>query len=640
MLRIRMILLTLAALAIASFASADTITSTASGGSWFDSTTWIGGVVPEMDDDVIIEGPVTVAGMAACDDLAITALGSLEGELVAPPRSLHVGGSLENAGQLGVANGFWLDLRVDGDLYNSGQWAVDTTTLGGSADRTIGHAPGARFETALVVDAGSGATITSTTPLVVAGEIDMTYGDLVLSPGHSLTLDPASFRGNLQAGGNEVVFTSWSYLAACTIDDAVLVGDAYASFSVTATTRLEVMDRLANGGTGGGGAVVVEGDLVNHGEITNENYSFTLWVTGDVENNGQITNPQLLLQGVGTTHEIAMGPGAFIEADVFLPEFQPATIVATTPCEFRGGLGLGEYGTLILEDGASLALGGFGGLGSGTVIAGGNTISSADNAAISSVTIDQGVFGDQVVIHGINQLTGGLTVEGTVVGWPWAEATLVVDGLLRNDGAIMDGDHPVRVHALGDVANDGTFANAELRLMGSADQRVGAGVQGIGADAVVLVSELAGASYQWLRDGEVIPGATGIQYTLSGGVGAADHGTYVCEVDGQLSRAIVIQETLDVTDAPAASMLAALAQNRPNPFNPATEFAFSLERGGRVSLVVYDLAGRVVDRLVDRELPAGAHVIPWQPRNLASGTYVYRLKAEGVDLARTCTLLK
>jgi hypothetical protein len=89
----------------------------------------------------------------------------------------------------------------------------------------------------------------------------------------------------------------------------------------------------------------------------------------------------------------------------------------------------------------------------------------------------------------------------------------------------------------------------------------------------------------------------------------------------------------------------ALAQNRPNPFNPSTEIRFSLPRTTEVSLKVYDLAGRVVRTLVDGELQGGEHTAVWRGEDDAgarasSGLYVYRLTAGGTTVARKMMLLK
>jgi hypothetical protein len=74
-----------------------------------------------------------------------------------------------------------------------------------------------------------------------------------------------------------------------------------------------------------------------------------------------------------------------------------------------------------------------------------------------------------------------------------------------------------------------------------------------------------------------------------------------------------------------------LQQNRPNPFRGRTEIHFQLPRSSRVRLVIHNVLGQQVRTLVDEELPAGFHSIPWQGRDdrgsrVASGVYFYSLQ--------------
>ena len=70
-----------------------------------------------------------------------------------------------------------------------------------------------------------------------------------------------------------------------------------------------------------------------------------------------------------------------------------------------------------------------------------------------------------------------------------------------------------------------------------------------------------------------------------------------------------------------------LSQNHPNPFNPLTNIEYYLPRSGEVSLVIYNLLGEEVARLVDGEMPAGSHTAVWNASNVSSGIYFYRLRA-------------
>ncbi|MFQ5607858.1 MAG: FlgD immunoglobulin-like domain containing protein [Candidatus Zixiibacteriota bacterium] len=88
-----------------------------------------------------------------------------------------------------------------------------------------------------------------------------------------------------------------------------------------------------------------------------------------------------------------------------------------------------------------------------------------------------------------------------------------------------------------------------------------------------------------------------------------------------------------------------LDQNYPNPFNPSTKISFTITARDRVSLEVYNMAGRKVRILVNQDLPAGAHIVEWDGRDdtgesVASGIYLYRLMAGKRSAARKMTLLK
>jgi len=77
--------------------------------------------------------------------------------------------------------------------------------------------------------------------------------------------------------------------------------------------------------------------------------------------------------------------------------------------------------------------------------------------------------------------------------------------------------------------------------------------------------------------------------------------------------------------------------NYPNPFRSTTKIRFALPEQAAVTLEVYDIMGRRVATIVDREIGAGAHEVVWNGRAedgspLASGVYLYRLKA-GTNVA-------
>jgi hypothetical protein len=70
-----------------------------------------------------------------------------------------------------------------------------------------------------------------------------------------------------------------------------------------------------------------------------------------------------------------------------------------------------------------------------------------------------------------------------------------------------------------------------------------------------------------------------------------------------------------------------LYQNYPNPFNPTTIIKYDLPESGNVSLIIYDILGRRVKTLISEQQPAGRYEISFNASNLASGAYIYQLRA-------------
>ena len=84
-----------------------------------------------------------------------------------------------------------------------------------------------------------------------------------------------------------------------------------------------------------------------------------------------------------------------------------------------------------------------------------------------------------------------------------------------------------------------------------------------------------------------------------------------------------------------------LKENYPNPFNPTTTIEYRVPQAGEVLLIVYNLLGEEVTRLVDEIQQAGIHKVRWDASNFASGIYLYRLQAgpEASGFVRTRKML-
>jgi photosystem II stability/assembly factor-like uncharacterized protein len=83
-----------------------------------------------------------------------------------------------------------------------------------------------------------------------------------------------------------------------------------------------------------------------------------------------------------------------------------------------------------------------------------------------------------------------------------------------------------------------------------------------------------------------------------------------------------------------------LQQNYPNPFNPGTKIEYGLPERAYVTLKVYDVLGREVATLVDKEVNAGYHQVTFDGSKLSSGLYFYRLSAGKYTATKRLMLLK
>jgi hypothetical protein len=113
-----------------------------------------------------------------------------------------------------------------------------------------------------------------------------------------------------------------------------------------------------------------------------------------------------------------------------------------------------------------------------------------------------------------------------------------------------------------------------------------------------------------------------------------------------LANAIYYAAYGAVTGVPArAGGDVVLGQNYPNPFNPSTAIDFELSQPEQVSLVVFDVNGALVRRLVSGAFAAGIHHATWDGRRqdgaaVASGVYFYRLTAGSYIGTRRMLLVK
>lgn len=108
------------------------------------------------------------------------------------------------------------------------------------------------------------------------------------------------------------------------------------------------------------------------------------------------------------------------------------------------------------------------------------------------------------------------------------------------------------------------------------------------------------------------------------------------------------KEILSVDDLSKMNSILAsftLKQNYPNPFNPTTTIEYAIPQAGEVEVAIFDIQGRKVRELEKTVHNAGSYRIVWDShdnngRQVASGTYFYRVQFNGSQLVNKLLLLK
>lgn len=149
---------------------------------------------------------------------------------------------------------------------------------------------------------------------------------------------------------------------------------------------------------------------------------------------------------------------------------------------------------------------------------------------------------------------------------------------------------------------------------------------------IILFAGTCFAQYTVTRSafGGGCKGTAGGAYTLCGtaaqtAVGVTDNSTYYIHSGFQqvVLHYTPIEETL--LNLPQKFEM---FQNYPNPFNPQTSIKYTLPTAAQVRIEIYNILGQRVVLLMDEVKQAGTHVVTFNAGKLASGLYLYTIRAK------------
>lgn len=121
-----------------------------------------------------------------------------------------------------------------------------------------------------------------------------------------------------------------------------------------------------------------------------------------------------------------------------------------------------------------------------------------------------------------------------------------------------------------------------------------------------------------------------------------DNGGTEYKGSDQLTRtfAVVVRSNENKESEESVAGRSRLNRNYPNPFNPTTTIEYTIGEASFVRLGVFDVTGRPVAKLVEREQAAGTYSVNFTAENIPSGMYIYRLEAGKYTETRTMLLVK
>jgi len=247
--------------------------------------------------------------------------------------------------------------------------------------------------------------------------------------------------------------------------------------------------------------------------------------------------------------------------------------------------------------------------------------------------------------NNFNQLTlSGSGGTATSMGAAWLDydgdgdldAYIVKDGqpntLLRNESEAI-GNSWLHVDLVGTVSNKSA---------------IGAKVY-IYSDSIQLIQEVSGGDGYCSQNSMTVEFGLGSAVVVDSMVIHWPSGIVQDTTNVEVDQRITIVERDPVTgikEEEKVPSVYSLHESYPNPFNPMTTIRYDLPQASRVTLLVYDLSGRLVRSLLSGEtMSAGHYEAIWQGRDdsgrsVASGTYFYRLTAGKYTETRRMVLVK
>jgi hypothetical protein len=653
------LLLAMCSITFTSELLAGTITSTATGGKWSATTTWVGGVVPGAADDVIIANGATVTIDANITVASITVGQGTSGTLTFDNVAKRI---VTVSGNVTVAAGGTFVAQTP--ISTTGDLAVTSTSITNVAS-TAGVVAGMNIGTATGIAAGTTVasftantitlSIASTNAVALTGAVfNMGYDD-TLSVGGNLT-NNGTFdmsRGNTagichvtfnKAGDQTISGTgATTRFRSITLNKTAATNKVISSINVTAAgTPLAF---IAGTWEQNAGRFTATSGTIGVGSASATSCGFNIIGSGSASIFSNLNIFGSLL--VNTTDSLIVGSGAqkidltniigavatftkgtvvvygkiataavtattFNGANVFIDPKGFAAVTGGTDYSFRSTTGTGGTNPLTFT--------------SGTItIMNPNSTTGANPELAASSSVAPNISGTATFVLG-----QGANTMASAAGYRInLNAAAAVNNLTINTGTV------------------GVALQANVTVKGKL--------------TITSCGPLSGTGFTWTAPNYVFNGnvaqvtgsimpATVKNVTINNPAGVTSSQALTITdtlflVSGTLSgpytAGTTVKVSTDVQDqSTGIPQEYSLQQNYPNPFNPTTNVTFQVAKKGFVSVKIYDVLGKEVATLVNEVKHAGTYGATWNAAGFGSGIYFCKMQAGSFMETKKLILMK
>jgi hypothetical protein len=631
---------------------AGTITSTATGGKWSATATWVGGAVPGASDDVVIANGATVTIDANVTVASIVVGQGASGTLTFDNVTIRV---VTVTGNVTVAAGGTFIAQVA--ISTTGDVAIGATSVTNVAS-TAGMVNGMNIG-GLGISVGTTVTaFTANTITLSATQTNTTaYPGTIINFGYDDTLfvggnltNNGTFdlsRGNTagichvtfnKAGDQTLTGTGTTRFRSITLNKAAVANRVISNINLSAAGI--PLAFVAGTWEQNAGRFSATSGTINIGSATATNCAFNIIGSGGVAIATTLNVYGSLL--VNTTDSLIIGSGAnkidmtniigavatftkgtvvvygkFATAGVTATTINGANIIidpkgfTTTDYAFRSTTGTGGANPLVFT--------------SGTVtILNPNSTASANPELAMSSSVAPNFSGTSTFVFG----QGTKTVVSPTGFRVNLSAISVLNNLTLNTGG------------------DSLTLQSNLKVNGNLTITSCAGRSGsfsLTTPNYVFNGSVAQVTGNMLPDtvkNVTIDNALGVtaskQLTITDTLflkSGTLKGPYTARVT--VTGSTGVQENTGTTPREYS-----LQQNYPNPFNPSTNVTFQVAREGFVSVKIYDVLGKEVSTLVNEVKQAGTYNTTWNAAGFGSGIYFCKMQAGSFMETKKLVLMK